>query len=540
MQKVAAHFLAWLLADSFAGLVVKTLRLMSCNYRRTGLYLFGLLVWFNGLNMSQTASAQIFSDKNFVAISPSDRQQDITRKAANVTPSPRQLRWQGLELTGFLHFGINTFTNKEWGDGTESPQLFNPTALDARQWVRTCRDAGIKQVILTAKHHDGFCLWPSRFTEHSVKNSPWKNGKGDVVKEVADACREYNMGFGVYLSPWDRHSAYFGDSAKYNDYFVNQLTELLSNYGKVDEVWFDGANGEGPNGKKQVYDFNRWYNLIRKLQPGAVIAVMGPDVRWVGTETGYGRETEWSVVPIDAQVQENIAATSQKSAGFAPRNMMDDDLGSREKIAKAKSLIWYPAEIDVSIRQGWFYHREEDSTVKPAATLMDIYFSSVGRNGVLLLNIPPDTRGLIKEEDIKSLLEWKRLRDATFSKNLLRGARVMSNGKGGKTVVDGDSKTYWTTTGKDTAAVLEFELTSPKTFDVLLLQENIRMGQRIEKSVVDYKEGENWKRLTQGTTVGYKRLLKFPRVKARRIRINILSSRLNPTLAEVGLYKLAQ
>jgi alpha-L-fucosidase len=501
----------------------------------------GSLFSVAGMLMTQSCSAQIFTDKNFVAIQPTDGEQDIIRKAANIVPSKRQLRWQELELTGFIHFGVNTFTNKEWGDGTENPKIFNPKALDARQWVRVCKEAGIKQVILTAKHHDGFCLWPSKFTEHSVKNSPWKGGKGDVVKEVADACKEYGIGFGVYLSPWDRNSQYFGDSAQYNDYFINQLTELLTNYGKVDEVWFDGANGEGPNGKKQVYDFNRWYSHIRKLQPGAVIAVMGPDVRWVGTESGYGRETEWSVVPIDAQVQDNIAAVSQKEAGFAPTNMMDDDLGSRTKITKAKSLVWYPAEIDVSIRPGWFYHPAEDEKVKSPATLMDIYFSSVGRNGVLLLNIPPDTRGLIHEADIKNLKEWKRRRDETFAQNYLKGAKVMcSNGNSNPVLLDGNNATHWTTKGNDTTAVIEFQLKSAQTFDVLLLQENIRVGQRIEKFAVAYKEGNEWKKLTAGTTVGYKRLLRFPAVKASAIKIMIESSRLNPTLAEIGLFKQAQ
>lgn len=504
---------------------------------------FSFTCLFLGISLFSPANtrAQIFTDRNFVAISPNENAQSIVRKAANVVPSERQLSWQELEITGFLHFGVNTFTNKEWGDGTEDPKIFTPSALDARQWVQTCRDAGIRQVILTAKHHDGFCLWPSKFTEHSVKNSPWKNGKGDVVKEVAEACKAYGIGFGVYLSPWDRNSPFFGDSAKYNDYFVNQLTELLTNYGRVDEVWFDGANGEGPYGKKQVYDFNRWYTLIRKLQPGAVIAVMGPDVRWVGTESGYGRETEWSVVPIDAQVQENIAATSQKDVGFAPTNMMADDLGSRSRIANAKSLVWYPAEIDVSIRPGWFYHPKEDSKVKSPATLMDIYFSSVGRNGVLLLNIPPDIRGLIHEADGKSLQEWKRLRQATFAVNQLKGAAVISrNGKNGKALLDGKTSTYWTISGKDSTAVIAFHLKSAQAFDVMLLQEAIQVGQRIEKFLVEYKEGGTWKKLTEGTTVGYKRLLRFPVVKAKDIRLTILSSRLNPTLMEVGLYKQAQ
>ena len=259
--------------------------------------------------------------RNYAVIQPTDTEADIVRKAATITPTQRQLLWQQYELTAFFHFGINTFTEREWGTGKEDPALFNPTALDAKQWVQTAKDAGFKLVILTAKHHDGFCLWPTATTQHSVKSSPWKGGKGDVVKEVAQACKELGVKFGVYLSPWDRNAPMYGTDA-YNDFFVDQLTELLTQYGPVDEVWFDGANGEGPNGKKQVYDFSRWYTHIRKLQPQAVIAIMGPDVRWVGTESGYGRETEWSVVPADNLDQAAIASHSQTSIAFKPTGDM--------------------------------------------------------------------------------------------------------------------------------------------------------------------------------------------------------------------------
>ncbi|MBF9252680.1 alpha-L-fucosidase [Pontibacter sp. 172403-2] len=477
---------------------------------------------------------------NYAVIQPSDTDTDIIRKAANVVPSPRQLRWQQLELTGFFHFGINTFTNREWGTGKEDPQMFNPTQLDARQWVKTAKDAGIKQVILTAKHHDGFCLWPSKYTEHSVKNSPWKNGKGDVVKEVADACREYGVGFGIYLSPWDMNSPLYGTEA-YNDFFVKQLTELLTQYGRVDEVWFDGANGEGPNGKKQEYDFDRWYKRIRELQPAATIAVMGPDVRWVGTETGYGRETEWSVVPMGNLDQAAVAAGSQQGIAFKPQgDMRGEVLGSREKIKDAKGLVWYPAETDVSIRPGWFYHPSENDKVKSPEKLLDIYYNSVGRNGVLLLNIPPDTRGLIHESDIKSLQGWTRLREETFRTNLAAGAEITAaNGKNVKALLDSKYNTYWTTKGNDTTAVLELDLQGSKTFDVLLLQENIGAGQRIEQFVLEYWQDGQWQKAAEGTTVGYKRLLQFAPVTAGKVRLRILSSRLNPTLSELGLYKMA-
>jgi alpha-L-fucosidase len=475
--------------------------------------------------------------KNYVIIKPNDSEQEIISKAANVVASPRQFRWQKLELTAFFHFGVNTFTNHEWGDGKEDPKIFNPTKLDANQWVRVAKDAGFKQVILTAKHHDGFCLWPTKTTTHSVKSSPWKNGKGDVVKEVADACKSQNVGFGIYLSPWDRNSPLYG-SEEYNDFFVKQLTELLTNYGRIDEVWFDGANGEGPNGKKQVYDFNRWYKLIRKLQPSATIAIMGPDVRWVGTESGYGRETEWSVVPANNMDQAAIESNSQTGDAFKPEgDMRGDDLGSRDKIMNAKALIWYPAETDVSIRPGWFYHPEENDKVKSPEKLLDIYFHSVGRNSVLLVNLPPDKEGLINEADIKNLKEWTRLRDNIFKNNFAKGASVIAaNGINAKAILDNNYNTYWTTKGKDTTATIELKLKNKATFSVLMLQENIAIGQRIEKFDLEYWDGTSWKKAAAGTTVGYKRLLQFDAVTTDKVRLNIISSRLNPTIAELGLF----
>ncbi|WP_243409357.1 alpha-L-fucosidase [Pontibacter virosus] len=488
-----------------------------------------------------TFAQQVSDQKNYVIIQPGESEANIVRKAANVVPSLRQLRWQQLELTAFFHIGVNTFTNREWGTGKEDPKIFNPTQLDARQWVRVAKEAGIKQVILTAKHHDGFCLWSTATTEHSVKNSPWKNGQGDVMREVAEACKEYGIGFGVYLSPWDMNSPVYGTDA-YNDLFIDQLTELLTQYGQIDEVWFDGANGEGPNGKKQVYDFDRWYQHIRKLQPTATIAIMGPDVRWVGTETGYGRETEWSVVPANNLDQSATAANSQQGLAFKPQgDMRGDDLGSRDKIRNATGLVWYPAETDVSIRPGWFYHPEEDDKVKTPEKLLDIYYSSVGRNGVLLLNIPPDKRGLIHESDVKALQEWKKLRDNTFTTNLAAKAKVkVSGGKNKQAILDGKYDTHYTTKSeKDTTAVVELQLKGEHTFDVLLLQENISVGQRIEKFTFEYWKNGQWHKATEGTTVGYKRLLRFDPVTASKVRLLIESSRLNPTLSEIGLYKNA-
>ena len=477
------------------------------------------------------------NERSDTAVVSGQQEKNIIRTAANITPSARQLRWQELEFVAFFHFGINTFTNREWGDGKEDPALFNPTSLDAFQWVESCKKAGMKQVILTAKHHDGFCLWPSKFTEHSVKNSPWKGGKGDVVKEVSEACHKLDMGFGVYLSPWDRNCPFYGDSPKYNDYFVNQLTELLTGYGRVDEVWFDGACGEGPNGKKQIYDWERYYKLIRSLQPGAVIAVMGPDVRWVGTESGCGRETEWSVLPVNAQSQDQIAASSQKDAIFVPQgDMTKQDLGSRAAIENATQLIWYPSETDVSIRPGWFYHSSEDGKVKSPEKLLDIYFSSIGRNSVLLLNIPPDNRGLINENDLKSLFGLKSLIDKIYSVNYTKEAILLSDDRRIFQITDGDNSTYWTTPNKKETGTITISLNEPSVVDVLSLQENIQIGQRIEKFSFEYFDGSTWKPITSGTTIGYKRLLQFVPVKAQQFKLKIEASRLNPTISELGLY----
>lgn len=502
-------------------------------------YLFFIAALF--ISLSSFAQKNNIGN-NYIIINPGDSYHAIIEKAANVTPSSRQLTWQKKELTAFIHFGVNTFTGREWGTGKEDPEIFNPKHLDADQWIRVLKDAGFKQVIITAKHHDGFCLWPSRYTKHSVKYSPWENGRGDVVRDVSNACKKYKVGFGVYLSPWDRNYPFYGDTKKYNQYFENQLRELLTNYGQVDEVWFDGANGTGPNGKIPVYDFNTWYKIIRKLQPEAVIAIMGPDVRWVGTETGYGRESEWSVVPVNAALQKNIAAGSQQDLTFKPSgDMKAQDLGGRNKIMQAKALIWYPAEADVSIRPGWFYHKEQDSLVKSPQKLLDIYYGSIGRNCVLLMNVPPDKEGLISKYDIKNLKEWTRLREQTFKTNLAKGADIKSsNGIKARAMLDGNNRTFWTTSGSDTTATIEFDLQGTKTFDVFLLQEEISIGQSVEKFELDYWDGNNWKKSTEGTTVGYKRLLRVNPVTTDKVRLKIESSRLNPTLAEFGLYKQAQ
>lgn len=432
--------------------------------------------------------------------------------AARVVPSRKQLQWQSLELTAFLHFGMNTFTGNEWGDGKDSPALFNPSELDCRQWVRTLKDAGFKMAIITAKHHDGFCLWQTSTTEYSVKNSPWKGGKGDVVRELSEACREYGIGFGVYLSPWDRNAECYGDSPAYNAFFIRQLTELLTNYGEVGEVWFDGACAEGPNGKKQVYDWPAILETIHTLQPDAVTAIMGDDVRWVGNEGGVGRETEWSTTAFTPQ---SYARSGQQN-GQLRLVEMSKDLGSRELIGKAQEVFWYPSEVDVSIRPGWFYHSYQDREVKSLEHLVDIYYKSVGRNSVLLLNIPPDTRGLIHEIDAQRLLELRKYLDETFSTDLARGSRKRWKASEGSSMI--------------------LYVTPESTFNTFMIREDISKGQRVEGFTLEaWKDGQ-WEKIAEGTTIGYKRLLRFPDTQAPKVRVTITATRLSALISEMGLY----
>ena len=489
-------------------------------------------------------SAEARQQANYAIIKRGDSIEEVVRKAATVVPSPRQLAWQELELVAFVHFGMNTFMDREWGQGNEDPAMFNPTDFDARQWVKVLKDAGMKLLVLTTKHHDGFCLWPSEFTDHGLKASPWKHGAGDVVGEVAQACREAGLKFGVYLSPWDRHEKSYGDSPVYNEHFRNQLRELLTKYGDVAEVWFDGACGEGPNGKRQEYDWQSYYKLIRELQPQAVIAIMGPDVRWVGTEAGYGRETEWSVVPGVARNLDTIAASSQQNPvdrSFVPIDFMSKDLGSRDKVKSATSLVWYPAETDVSIRPGWFYHESRDELVKTPEKLVDIYYNSVGRNSVLLLNIPPDKRGRINDSDIKALKGLRKTLDLTFGTNLMIAARVTASnerrGHSGASIVDRDSRSYWTTEESIESATLEVRLARTLTFNRAMLQEEISIGQRVESFRLEAWTGKTWRGIATGTTIGYKRLLRFPNVTASKVRIVIERSRTSPTLSSFALFK---
>lgn len=469
---------------------------------------------------------------NFTVIDSAATPDHIMKKAATVIPSRRQYAWQKLEFTAFLHFGINTFTDREWGTGEEDPALFNPTDFDADQWMRVLKDAGIKLVILTAKHHDGFCLWPSDYTTHDVASSPWRNGNGDVVKAVSEATDRAGLKFGVYLSPWDRHEPTYGQSDKYNTFFKNQLRELLTNYGEIDEVWFDGAKGDDVN---QTYDWDGYYRLIRELQPEAVIAVRGSDVRWVGTESGYGRKTEWSVIPGGAV--QNVRK-AQKGLSMPQIDATAEDLGSRDKLQNARSLFWFPSEVDVSIRPGWFYHEREDDQVKSLSKMLDIYYSSVGRNSLLLLNIPPDKRGLIHENDARRLRELRDVLDQTFDKNLAAGSQFDENiSSEAKKLIDGDTQTHWSPVDDSTTGIVTLNLQKEQTFNRLMLQENILEGQRVEQFRVEAWVDGHWDRLTEGTTIGYKRLLRFPTVTADKIRLRIEQARMTPAIAELGLFK---
>lgn len=432
--------------------------------------------------------------------------------SAYLTPTDQQYAWQQLELTAFIHFGMNTFTGREWGDGKEDPTLFNPTDFNAEQWVLSLQEAGFKMIILTAKHHDGFCLWPTATTKHSVQSSIWKDGNGDIVREVKNACDKYGMKFGVYLSPWDRNAESYGNSPRYNAMFVEQLKELLTNYGEVHEVWFDGANGEGPNGKRQVYDWTRFYHVIDSLQPKAVKAIMGNDVRWVGNESGLGRETEWSVTPLNPDINETIA-TENKRLDINP---MANDLGSRTLLADAKTLYWYPSEVDVSIRPGWFYHPEQDHQVKTLQQLVDIYYQSVGMNSVLLLNIPPDKRGLLHEVDVARLKEFGVYIKNTFKRNKL------TNGNIAWTAQNGDFKEF---------------TASGDTINTVMLQEDIKKGQRVEVFKIEGFINNDWVKLAEGTTIGYKRLLKFNDCAPQKIRVTVIETREKANILAIGAYR---
>ncbi|MCU7548835.1 alpha-L-fucosidase [Chitinophagaceae bacterium LB-8] len=434
--------------------------------------------------------------------------QSVQAQEGFLKPTPLQLNWQENETTAFLHFSINTFTGKEWGDGTESPQIFNPVKFDARQWVKALKDAGFKIAIITAKHHDGFCLWPTNTTDHSVKNSPWKNGKGDVVKEVADACKEFGVAFGFYLSPWDRHEKSYGTPA-YNEFYKKQLKELLTNYGEVAEVWFDGAKGK--NEKDMVYDFDGYWKMVREMQPKAIIfSGVGPDARWVGNENGNAGDTCWSTINTD---------------GMMPGNVNPSYLNKGDEHGKK----WIPAETDVSIRPGWFWHEKENNQVRSAKNLVNLYYQSVGRNSLLLLNIPPNKDGLFEETDIRAIDSLRNILNETFAHNLVKS----------RTKKELTDKKISTCIALKVNEPLVINLGKEQIFDRLLMQENIENGQSIKQGLCEYWDGSKWQVLKTFSTIGYKRLLRFNTIKSSKVRLTILQAKINhqPQLSEVGVYK---
>jgi alpha-L-fucosidase len=448
-------------------------------------------------------------------------------------PSERQLKWHEMEYYMFVHFTVNTFTDKEWGYGDEKESVFNPSELDCRQWAKTAKDAGMKGIIITAKHHDGFCLWPSAFTEHSVKNSAWKEGKGDILMDLRKACDEYGLKMDVYLSPWDRNSAVYG-TPEYLTYYRNQLRELLTNYGDIFEVWFDGANGgDGFYGgaretrridNKTYYDWPNTHKIVRELQPEAIMfSDAGPDIRWVGNESGMGSLTNWCLLKKDEMY---------------PGGNFAKILGEGHEDGN----YWVPAEVDVSIRRGWFYHQTQDSLVRTPENLMELYYSSVGRNSSLLLNVPPDRRGLLHENDVKSLMAFKDLREKEFSGELARGKRAVATkdrGKGYKALNanDGNPETYWSTPDDIKSASLTIDLGTESEVNRILIQEFIKLGQRVQEFKAEALVDGEWKHLIDGTTIGHKVIRKFPVVKTSQIKVTIIKSKACPVISNIELYR---
>ncbi|MEN7551474.1 discoidin domain-containing protein [Rapidithrix thailandica] len=516
---------------------------------------FIMLLW--GMACQPPVKEQKTETSNLIKIEEGDSPEAILQKAARVVPTERQYAWQKHEFIAFLHFGVNTFTGVEWGSGKEGPSLFNPSELDTRQWVSVMKDAGMKMAMITAKHHDGFCLWPSRYTEHSVKNSPWKDGQGDVMKELSEACQDEGIKLGVYLSPADLHEieregGLYGNGSErkltkipsdpdhqksvervfeyeltdYDTYFMNQLYETLTEYGEISELWFDGANPKPGTG--QTYNYEAWYDMIRKLQPNAVIAIKGPDVRWCGNEAGHTRKDEWSVIPFPNKPEE----------GNWP-DMTQEDLGSDAKVKEGKYLYWYPAETNTSIRHGWFY-RDEEQYVKTVNELLDTWYRSVGGNTVFLLNLTPDRRGLIPDKDAERLREVGRIVKETFAHNLAADAKAKSEttmeGHPAENALDGNLETSWQPA--QAQATIELDLNGEKTFNRLVLQEDIKNhGQRIGEFEVEAQLDGQWQKIAGYTVVGYKRILRFPMVTTGKVRVKILASRATPTLANIGLYK---
>jgi alpha-L-fucosidase len=502
--------------------------------------------------------------RNSVKVSSSDSFEDIIFKAGHVVPSQRQYEWQKGEFICFIHFGVNTFTGREWGTGMEDPNIFTPEKLDTDQWCRMMKAAGMTEAILTVKHHDGFCLWQTRYTNHSVASSPWRDGKGDVLRDMVNSCRKFGIKVGIYLSPADLYqienpAGLYGNLSEYtertiprpvpgrpfkdtrtfkfnlddyNEYFMNQLFELLTEYGPIHEVWFDGAHPKRKGG--QTYTYAHWYELIRELAPEAVIFGKGPDVRWCGNEAGQTRDAEWNVIPLKVSPDE-----------FDWPDMTDTDLASREKlrqmVGRGGYLHWYPAETNTSIRRGWFW-RDEKQYVKTTKQILDIWYRSVGGNTVFLLNVPPNRDGLFPERDCKVLQEVGQVILRTFETNLVEGATATASNTAepdfnAGNVLDNNPNTCWAAPNGTTEVELVITLNNDKKFNRIMFAEQIRdFGQRIEKFAVDAFVDGQWREIANGQTVGYKRICRTETVTTNKVRLRVLNSRVCPTISNFGLY----
>ena len=464
----------------------------------------------------------------------------LDERLIQTVPSERQIRHQQLEFYAFIHFTVNTFTDREWGDGSEPPSVFAPTRLDAEQWVKAIKSAGMRGLILTCKHHDGFCLWDTKLTDHNAMNSPCGR---DIVREVSDACKKHGIAFGIYLSPWDRHSPLYGMGKAYDDYYVGQLTELLTDYGSIFSVWLDGACGESADGsgRKQYYDWERYYSVIRRLQPDACISVCGPDVRWCGNEAGHTRASEWSVVPLRTRDTEKTAERSQHedSADFRRRiNAGDEDLGSRQALENEHELIWYPAEVNTSLRPGWFWHESENDKVRSLDELFDIYLSSVGGNATFLLNVPPTNEGLIHPNDAARLAELGRLIADSFAENIAPEAEITADGNAIDCVKTDSTDEYYMSERENAEIVIK--LPRKEKLGYLVIKENIRLSQRVESFAADVMEGGICREIYRGTVIGYKRIVPLGGAAADGLRIRITDSRSKPTVAFIGVYRQAE
>lgn len=447
-------------------------------------------------------------------------------------PSEKQINWHQLQYYMFVHFGPNTFTDVEWGDGKEDAKVFNPTNLDAHQWASTAKASGMKGIIITAKHHDGFCLWPSQYSTHTVRESVWKDGKGDVLRELSDACKEYGLLFGVYLSPWDQNHPSYG-TPEYNQIFANTLTEVLTQYGEVFEQWFDGANGDAHKGKKQEYDWDLFHQTVYKNQPQALIfSDIGPDCRWMGNERGIAGKTNWATLNTKG-FEPGLGAPS--SAILNEGNM------NGEK--------WVPAEVDVSIRPGWFYSPSTDDKVKTIEHLMDIYYTSIGRNSNLLLNVPPTREGRIHKNDSTRLMEFRQVIEQSFANDLIKGAKLKATNTRGnssmygvKNLIDGSFDSYWATDDDIRQVSIEIELPKEEAFNRFQVQEYIPLGQRISQFTVDIwnEETSDWQEIANETTIGYKRIIRFPQVSAQKLRLNIKDALACPVLNGINLFKAVE